>query len=78
MPTLFVSGANDAASPSWFTQRVAPNFSERAEVVVVGHGHTEWNDCVGRLFEQLVRDGSVRNVRGKTCDAVPRPPFKTT
>lgn len=78
VPTLFVSGANDAASPSWFTQRVAPNFSERAEVVVVGHGHTEWNDCVARLFEQLVHDGSVRNVRGKTCDAVPRPPFKTT
>ena len=78
VPTLFVSGANDAASPLWFTQRVAPNFSERAEVVVNGHGHTEWNDCIARLYDQLVRDGSVRNVRGKTCDAVPRPPFKTT
>jgi len=78
VPTLFVSGANDAASPLWFTQRVAPNFSERAEVVVVGHGHTEWNDCIARLWEQLVRDGSVRNVRGKSCEAVPRPPFKTT
>ena len=78
VPTLFVSGANDAASPPWFTQRVAPNFSERAEVVVNGHGHTEWNDCIARLYDQLVRDGSVRNVRGKTCDAVPRPPFKTT
>jgi pimeloyl-ACP methyl ester carboxylesterase len=78
VPTLFVSGANDAASPLWFTQRVAPNFSDRAEVVVVGHGHTEWNDCIARLWEQLVTDGSVRNVRGKTCDAVPRPPFKTT
>ncbi|MGH8236771.1 MAG: alpha/beta fold hydrolase [Steroidobacteraceae bacterium] len=77
VPALFVSGANDAASPLWFTQRVAPNFSERAEVVVVGHGHTEWNDCIARLYEQFVRDGSVRNVRGKTCDAVPRPPFKT-
>jgi hypothetical protein len=29
------------------------------------------------LYEQFVRDGSVRNVRGKACDAVPRPPFKT-
>ena len=77
VPTLFVSGANDAASPLWFTQRVAPNFSERAEVVVTGHGHTEWNDCIARLWEQIVRDGSVRNVRGKTCEAVPRPPFKT-
>ena len=78
VPTLFVSGANDAASPLWFTQRVAPNFSERAEVVVVGHGHTEWNDCIARLWDQLVRDGSVKNVRGKTCEAVPRPPFKTS
>jgi pimeloyl-ACP methyl ester carboxylesterase len=77
VPTLIVSGANDAASPLWFTQRVAPNFSERAEVVVAGHGHTESNDCTVRLWEQLVRDGSVRKVRGKTCDAVPRPPFKT-
>ncbi len=77
VPTLFVSGANDSASPLWFTQRVAPNFSERAEVVVVGHGHTEWNKCIESLWDQLVRDGSVRNVRGKTCEAVPRPPFKT-
>jgi pimeloyl-ACP methyl ester carboxylesterase len=76
VPTLFVSGANDAATPLWFTQRVAPNFSERAELVVVGHGHTEWNDCIAALWGQLVRDGSVRNVRGKTCPAVPRPPFK--
>jgi len=78
VPTLFVSGANDAATPLWFTQRVAANFSERAEVVVVGHGHTEWNDCIASLWNQLLRDGSVRNVRGKTCEAVPRPPFKTT
>ena len=77
VPTLFVSGGNDSASPLWFTQRVAPNFSERAEVVVAGHGHTEWNDCIARLYEQLVNDASVRNVRGKTCAAVPRPPFKT-
>jgi pimeloyl-ACP methyl ester carboxylesterase len=78
VPTLFVSGANDAATPLWFTQRVAANFSERAEVVVVGQGHTEWNDCIAGLWNQLLRDGSVHNVRGKTCEAVPRPPFKTT
>jgi hypothetical protein len=29
------------------------------------------------MYEQFVRDGSVRSVRGKTCEAVPRPPFKT-
>jgi hypothetical protein len=56
---------------------VAAGFSERAEVVVAGHGHTEWNDCIARLNEQFVRDGSVRALRGKTCEAVPRPAFKT-
>ena len=72
-PALFVSGANDAASPLWFTQRVAPNYSERAEVVVVGHGHTEWNDCVVGIWEQLVRDGSVRGVprQDLRCRAAP-------
>lgn len=77
VPALFVSGANDAASPLWFTERVAPNFSERAEVVVEGHGHTEWNDCIGELYARFVRDGSARGLRGATCEAVPRPPFKT-
>jgi pimeloyl-ACP methyl ester carboxylesterase len=78
VPALFVSGDTDPATPLWYTQRVAAGFSERAEVVVAGHGHTEWNECIARLNEQFVRDGSVRNVRGKTCEAVPRPPFKTT
>jgi pimeloyl-ACP methyl ester carboxylesterase len=77
VPALFVSGDADPATPLWYTQRVATGFSERAEVVVAGHGHTEWNDCIARLNEQFVREGSVRNVRGKTCEAVPRPPFKT-
>ena len=63
-------------APQWFVERVAPGFSERAELVVEGHGHTEWNDCIARLYERFVRDGSARNVRGATCDAVPRPPFK--
>jgi hypothetical protein len=78
VPAFFTSGDSDAATPLWFTQRVAAGYSERAEIVVAGQGHTEWRDCVGRLYEQFVRDGSVRNVRGKTCGAVPRPPFKTT
>jgi hypothetical protein len=77
VPALFVSGADDAASPLWFTQRVAPNFSERAEIVVGGQGHTEWSNCVAGLYEQLVREGSTRNLRGARCPAVPRPPFKT-
>jgi pimeloyl-ACP methyl ester carboxylesterase len=77
VPTLFVSGDSDAATPLWYTQRVAAGFSQRAEIVVGGQGHTEWSDCVARLYEQLVRDSSVRGVRGATCDAVPRPPFRT-
>ena len=77
VPTLFVSGDSDAASPLWFVQRVAPGFSERVEIVVGGQGHTEWSDCVARLYEQFVSDGSVRNLRDAKCDAVPRPPFKT-
>lgn len=77
VPTLFVSGDSDAASPLWFTQRVAPGFSERAEVVVHGQGHTEWSDCVARLYERIVRSGSARDLRNASCDAVPRPAFKT-
>ena len=71
VPVLFVSGANDAASPLWFTQRVAPNFSERAEVVVVGHGHTESNDCTLRLWEQLVMTDPCA-----TCAARPAKPCR--
>ena len=77
VPTLFVSGDSDAATPLWYTQRVAAGFSQRAEIVVGNQGHTEWSDCVARYYEQLVRDGSVRNLRGAKCEAVPRPPFKT-
>jgi pimeloyl-ACP methyl ester carboxylesterase len=77
VPTLFVSGDSDAATPLWYTERVAAGFSQHASVVVGGTGHTEWNDCVARLYEQVVRNGSVQGVRGATCDAVPRPPFKT-
>lgn len=77
VPTLFVSGDSDAATPLWFTERVAAGFSQRAEVIAAGQGHTEWSDCIARSYEQLVRDGSVRNLRDAKCDPVPRPPFKT-
>src|SRR5262249_27765081 len=78
VPTLFVSGDSDAATPLWFTQRVAAGFSQRAEVVVGNQGHTEWSDCVARYYAQLLHDGSVQNLRAAKCDAIPRPPFKTT
>ncbi|HKU14257.1 MAG TPA: alpha/beta hydrolase [Steroidobacteraceae bacterium] len=77
VPALFTSGASDGASPLWFVDRVTPGYSQRAEIVVGGQGHTEWSDCVGQLYERFVREGSVQNVRGAKCPAIPRPPFKT-
>jgi pimeloyl-ACP methyl ester carboxylesterase len=78
VPTLFVSGDSDAATPLWFTQRVVAGFSQSAQIVVGNQGHTEWSECIARYYEQLVRDGSVRNLQNAKCAAVPRPPFKTT
>ena len=73
VPTLFVSGDNDAASPLWFVQRVAPGFSRRAEIVVGNQGHTEWSDCVARLYETSCATASVaaprRDLRCHTAPA---------
>jgi pimeloyl-ACP methyl ester carboxylesterase len=77
VPALFVSGDSDAASPLWFTEHVAPGFSNRAEVILAGRGHTEWDDCVARIYEQFVRSGAVRGLEVSSCRPVPRPPFKT-
>lgn len=77
VPALFVSGDSDAASPLWFTERVAPGFSNRAEIILGGRGHTEWDDCVARLYEQFVRSGEVRGLDTSSCKPVPRPPFRT-
>lgn len=76
VPTMFVSGDTDAASPLWFTERVAPGFSNRLEVVLRGRGHTEWTPCVGQLYERFVRSGAVRGLDA-SCEPTPRPPFKT-
>jgi pimeloyl-ACP methyl ester carboxylesterase len=76
VPTLFVSGDSDPASPLWFTGHIAQGFPNRAEVVLRGQGHTEWNDCVGRLYEKFVQTASVREL-DNSCEPVPRPPFKT-
>jgi pimeloyl-ACP methyl ester carboxylesterase len=77
LPTLFVSGDLDAASPLWFTGHVARGFPNRAELVLGGRGHTEWSACVAAVYEQFVRDGTVRGVDVASCKPVPRPPFKT-
>jgi pimeloyl-ACP methyl ester carboxylesterase len=76
VPTLFVSGDTDPASPLWYVERVAAGFSERVEVVLRDQGHTEWTDCVARLYERLVRSGSVRGL-DPSCAPVPRPAFRT-
>jgi pimeloyl-ACP methyl ester carboxylesterase len=76
-PTLFVSGDIDAASPLWFTERIARGFSNRFEVVLRGRGHTEWNDCVASLYERFVRSGSLAGLDASSCKAEPRPPFRT-
>lgn len=77
VPTMFVSGDTDGGSPLWFTEHVAQGFSDRVEVVLRGRGHTEWSDCVGQLYERLVRSGAVRGLDASSCEPVPRPPFKT-
>ena len=77
VPTMFVSGDSDAASPLWFTARVAPGFSDRVEIIARGQGHTEWNPCLGRLYDLFVRSGATRNIDGKVCSAIPRPRFRT-
>lgn len=74
-PTMFVSGEIDPAAPLWYTQRVASGFSDRIEIVQRNQGHTEWNECVGRLYEQFVRSASTRGLDAD-CEATPRPPFR--
>lgn len=76
VPTMFVSGDLDAASPLWFTGRVAPGFANRIEIVARGQGHTEWSDCIGKSYQRFVESGSARHI-DSSCESVPRPPFRT-
>jgi pimeloyl-ACP methyl ester carboxylesterase len=77
VPTLFVSGDMDGASPLWMTAHAALGFSNRVEVVLRGKGHTEVTPCIAGLYEQFVRSGEVRGLDASSCKLVPRPPFKT-
>lgn len=74
---MFVSGDSDPATPLSFTARVAPSFPNRIELVLRGQGHTEWNECVSRLYERFVRAGEIRGVEAATCAPAPRPRFRT-
>jgi pimeloyl-ACP methyl ester carboxylesterase len=75
VPVLFVSGDADGGTPLWYKEHVAPGFSHRVELVAKGQGHTEWSDCISRLYQRLVRTGAVSGL-DPSCEAVPRPPFK--
>ena len=77
VPTLFVSGDLDGASPLWMTEHAAPGFSNRFEVVLGGRGHTDVSDCIPALYEQFVRSGDTRGLDASACKPVPRPPFNT-
>jgi pimeloyl-ACP methyl ester carboxylesterase len=77
VPTLFVSGDLDGATPLWMTKRAAPGFSNRLEVVLPGKGHTDVSACVPGLYEQFVRSGAVRGLDLSACKPTPRPPFRT-
>ena len=76
VPAMFVSGDFDAATPLWFTQRVAPGFFNRHEVIHTGRGHTEWSECTRQLYQQFVAAGGVRGVEKSVCEAGPAPSFK--
>ena len=76
VPTMFVSGDSDAASPLWFTQRVAPGFADRVEIIARNQGHTEWSDCISQRYQRFVRDGSTGGVESTACADVARPAFR--
>jgi pimeloyl-ACP methyl ester carboxylesterase len=77
VPTLFASGDADGGTPLWFMEHAAQGFSHRLEVVLRGQGHTEWNDCIAQIYQQLVISGSVDAGGRSSCPPVPRPPFRT-
>lgn len=77
VPTVFASGDRDGATPLWLMQHAGQGFSHHREVVLRGQGHTEWNDCIAQIYQQLVISGSVEELSTSACPEVPLPPFKT-
>ncbi|MFL6603142.1 MAG: alpha/beta hydrolase [Steroidobacteraceae bacterium] len=76
IPTMFVSGDADGGTPLWFMEHASQGFAERITIAQQGQGHTEWNDCVGKLYEQFVRSGSAHEFQASQCGPISRPPFK--
>lgn len=77
VPALFVSGDYDPASPLWMTNHATAGFSNRHQVVMRGYGHTEWNDCVARIYERFVMTGSVAGLEKISCGPPLPLEFKT-
>jgi pimeloyl-ACP methyl ester carboxylesterase len=77
VPTMFVSGDTDGATPLWFMRHAAPGFADHIEIVARGQGHTEWSDCIADLYQRFINTGSTHELAGAACEPVPRPPFKT-
>jgi pimeloyl-ACP methyl ester carboxylesterase len=75
VPALFASGDTDGGTPLWFMEHAAQGFSHRLEVVLRGQGHTEWNECIAKIYQEVVISGSVGGGTS-TCPLVPRPPFR--
>ena len=75
VPTLFVSGDVDPATPKAFADRVAKGFARHADLVLRGQGHSGWTRCAASAHATLVRTGSVEAI-DTTCPATPRPPFR--
>ena len=76
IPTMFVSGNSDGGTPLWFTERAAPGFQNRIEVIMNNRGHTEWAPCIERLYERFLNQDSVRGLDASACSHLSRPPFK--
>jgi pimeloyl-ACP methyl ester carboxylesterase len=76
VPTLFVSGDLDPATPLWFTEHAAPGFPQRFEIILHGQAHGGWNDCVQGVYTQFVKDGSTRGLSDTCAAPTRRPPFK--
>lgn len=76
VPTVFASGDTDGGTPVWFMEHTAKGFSHRLEVVLRGQGHTEWNECIAKIYQEVVISGSVGSGGASTCPLVPRPPFR--
>ena len=77
VPTMFVSGDIDGGTPLWFMEHAATGFAERIEIVAHGQGHTEWSECIAQHYQRFVMSGTAGESRGGSCEAMPRPPFKT-